>query len=64
MDENIMDLERKIATIYNKAKTLRYENLIIETPGGFHDRAKVKAVRTPDGKIDILETFRRAGIKI
>jgi len=54
------DLERKLVTIYGKV--LKYEDLIIETPGGFNDRSKVKAVRTPDGKIDILETFRRAGV--
>lgn len=58
--KNLEDLERKLVTIYGKV--LKYEDLIIETPGGFNDRSKVKAVRTPDGKIDILETFRRAGV--
>ena len=56
---NLEELEKKLVTMYGKV--LKYEDLTIETPGGFNDRSKVKPVRTPDGKIDILETFRRAG---
>ena len=55
-------LEREIGKYYRMARPLEYDDLLKED--NMMGQSKVKAVRDSEGRIDILATFKKAGVSV